>query len=234
MEWNPGDTATVGSIIGGVILLLFAIIKMVGQRTDPQLVALLQQSMDGFKSMQNALDNHAKGFASMSSGIQSSFQAILARVEMSEAQHLKESTQLIEVFRSFTTSVKTEHNIHSDEILKIVPKITELTQAQNKNHEQSEGFKTVIDNALTSQNKTNDEILKALQRVEQGQDRIQSVFQELLDSNRRNEKLMQELMEKPRQDINAVKADLIINPLVEDPKLTEPKVKDETKETQDE
>ncbi len=170
MEWTMPETVTFGAVAFAVIILLY---RFIGQRPDSNLIILqrqtnelLGQSLEGFAELRGTLDKHAEGFAALSTGITTSFQAILTHIDTSKSQSMKESNELIEVFRSFTETVKIDHKSTLTEILKISPKIEELAQAQTAKTKQSEGLQTVMDNAITNQIKILKEIQAAVIRIE--------------------------------------------------------------------
>jgi len=199
MEWTLPETVSVATIMAAVLLLLY---RFIGQRADPNLMALYNQtntllakSMDGFDKLEITLQQHATALQNLTNGTTASFAAILQRVEMGEAQSVTQSNELIAVFRSFTVSVREDHDRALQEIMSIKPTIAELAQVQTAKLEQSEGLKQIMSATIDEQHRTNGEVMAALRRIQETLDELKREFPERI--------------EKIEQDVNALRVDVL-------------------------
>ena len=243
MDWSMLETGSFGVIMGGVIALIY---KFIGQRPDATVMAALAQSntliskaMDGFdkldartekseersaaaiEQLNGTVSKYAIVLDTMTEGIQTVFTGILDKIERGDSNMAIWQKEMVETLRAFQCSMQGEHTLTRATIGEMSPKIDDLMKAQAIRTEQSEGFKRVMDSIRDNQDKHNGDVLEAVKQVRESQARIEQVFGLLLESNRRNEKLMMQLMEKPQQDIAVLAGDIAKEQLEAQP--TEPK-----------
>jgi len=212
MEWTLPETVTVGGIIIGVLFLLREIVKLLAQRTerpDSAVMKALEQNntivikaLEGFdelrttiSAMRTTSERQAEALTTLATGMTTSFQALLNRVETGESAQVKQSLELIDVFRSFTVSVREDHARHYEELVQIKPSIAELAKVQTAKLEQSEGLKQIMSATIDEQHRTNGEVMAALRRIQETLDELKREFPERI--------------EKIEQDVNALRVDVL-------------------------
>jgi DNA repair exonuclease SbcCD ATPase subunit len=209
MEWSPEQVQTVGGVFAAMLatfgLIIMGVFKAVGQRTEPGLMTFLntftQQTGKNderiaavIENLTTAIGQYSTDVKAMKQGVETVFSSIVKLIESNDEKSTVRQTEVLNVWGAFKESMRTDHEQAYGAILKIAPKIEELRTAQAATEKQSEGFKKVVDEAMTTQSKTNGEILKALQRIEQTLNDIKREFPERI--------------EKVEQDVNALKADI--------------------------
>lgn len=206
MEWNPTETVTIGGVFVGIVVLLLGIVRIIGQRSDPQLLAFLTSYADGNKDAFDRLaDNIEKSndiLSALKEGMESLSRSIAAQFALLENNTLKQNNEVIQVFKAFRDSVQKEHTFALGAIQAIPevikPAIAELTAQQAATEKSNKGMQTIMEGVAKTQSATNGEILQALQRI-----------QETLDGLKTE---MAERVEKIEADVDVIKADLMKPP----------------------
>jgi glycine cleavage system regulatory protein len=212
MDWNPEQTVTVGAVFVGLISAFLLMLRLVGARSDPKLLELLSQQISTQLKREEAITKASDAIVELSKNIADD-----------RRESNKEHQGIIDALVQFKGNNEDEHKAALDAInaipLQIEPhyklnqeKIEALEKTIQAKQKQSEGLTEVMVKAVESQGKTNGELLEAVRRVQASQDRIEKVFQLLLESNRRNEALMVQLMEKPQEDLKVLNDDIAIPP----------------------
>ena len=119
MDWTSQDTITIGALLGGIVSLLFLIVRMMGKRTDPALIDLSTKIVESQQSINLSVDRQTTSIDRQTETYANVFDKIAQLLQDSQSQQSVEHRALLTAIERLTQNITTQgaSNIHGMEAM---------------------------------------------------------------------------------------------------------------------
>ena len=112
MDWTSQDTITIGALLGGIVSLLFLIVRNVGKQVDPALIDLSSKIVESQQSINTSVDRQTETYSKV-------FDTIGQILRETQNQQSVEHRALLTAIERLSQNITTQgtSNIHGMEAM---------------------------------------------------------------------------------------------------------------------